>query len=286
MLSGPTDCIDTSADTLWYNGLSSTRASLSVGGRGLSAISGTRSPRRLAHSPSYAERYRSGESRDWIFFDLILDDVRRMGGSPTLLDIGCGGGFDGDVPLQRRLASAAGRYVGVEPDPAIALGGCFTEAHRLRFEDAPIPSGSVDVAFAVMVLEHLVDPASFWDKLYHVLADGGVFWGFTIDARHWFCRASSWAGRLRVKDLYLNLLLGRRGSGRYENYPAFYRANSPEQIRPHVGRFRDAAFLSLAREDQCGPYLPRPLRPIARYLDRRAIRSGRPGTLLAIRLLK
>jgi hypothetical protein len=43
------------------------------------------------------ERYRAGgEWRGRIFRDMILADARRMKPKPTILDIGCGGGLDGD----------------------------------------------------------------------------------------------------------------------------------------------------------------------------------------------
>src|SRR5262245_46372604 len=116
----------------------------------------------------YVERYRSGECRDRIMHDMILEDARRMRPPLTLLDIGCGKGFDGDVPLQHSLAAAAGRYIGIEPDTNVAPADCFTEVHRCFLEDAPIAPGSVDVAFAIMVLEHLEAPQRFWDKVWDV----------------------------------------------------------------------------------------------------------------------
>ncbi len=234
----------------------------------------------------YLDRYRRGEWRDRILHDLILKDARQRGDNLTFLDIGCGRGFDGSVPLQQSLARAAGRYLGVEPDCAVCPGEHVTEVYRCFFEDAPLPPGSVDVAFAVMVLEHLPNPERFWDKLYAVLRDGGVFWGLTVDARHWFCRASRWAERLRIKELYLNALLGTRGEERYESYPAYYRTNSPRQIVPFVRRFRGCDFINFAREGQLESYLPRLLRPVLRWLDREAIKHQRPGTLLAVRVEK
>src|SRR5215467_5012981 len=95
----------------------------------------------------YLERYRAGEWRDRIFRDMILADARRLRPKPTILDIGCGAGFDGSVPLQRSIAEQAGCYVGVEPDPEILLGDYFTETHRCCFEKAPLAVGSVDVAY-------------------------------------------------------------------------------------------------------------------------------------------
>ena len=56
------------------------------------------------------------------------------------------------------------------------------------------------------------NPRRFWDKLYEVLKDNGVFWGLTVDGRHWFRRASLWAERLKIKDRYLNYRFGARGS--------------------------------------------------------------------------
>jgi hypothetical protein len=138
-----------------------------------------------------------------------------------------------------------------------------------------------------MVLEHLRTPQTFWDKLFEVLADGGVFWGLTVDARHPFSRVSLWADRLRVKDLYLDLVLGRGPkSARYRNYPTYYRSNSPAQIGRFTEAFRSSECINFSRVGQWGSYLPRPLRGIARRIDERAIRKKRPGTLLAVRVVK
>lgn len=235
---------------------------------------------------AYLERYRTGEWRDRILHDMILADAARLGEQLTFLDIGCGRGFDGDEPLQQSLAQHAGTYIGVEPDLEVQPASFLTEVHRCRFEDAPIPSGTIDVAFAVMVLEHLEAPQQFWDKLWDVLRDGGIYWGITVDARHWFCRASWWAERLRVKDLYLNHVLGRRGSERYENYPVHYRCNTPEQIKRYVGRFRSCEFINFSRVGQLNPYFSKALHGVANFLDRRALKQGKPGTLLAIRVVK
>jgi SAM-dependent methyltransferase len=234
----------------------------------------------------YLERYRAGEWRDRIFRDMILDDVQPAGKRLTFLDIGCGRGFDGDVPLQQSIAAIAGTFIGVEPDALVQPGAYFTQVHTCLFEDAPLAPASIDVAYAIMVLEHLAEPQRFWDKLHDVLAADGVFWGLTVDSRHWFCPFSRWFERLRVKDIYLRFLLGRRGEQRYENYPAFYRSNSPEQVAPLVRRFRGCEFHNFSRIGQCNSYFPQPLRPFVSAWDRRAMRDNRPGTLLAVRVQK
>jgi SAM-dependent methyltransferase len=236
---------------------------------------------------SYVERYRSRDWRDLIFRDMILEDVRNQGPRPTILDIGCGGGLDGSIPLQCSIAEASGRFIGIEPDPDISLGEYFTESHRCLFEEAPLAAGSVNVAYTVMVLEHIPDPHAFWDRLHEVLADGGVFWGLTVDARHPFSRLSLWSGRLKVKDLYLDRILGRKSDeGRYKNYPTYYRTNTPETIKRHARGFRSCECVNFSRVGQFSSYLPRALRGMADWLDRITIRQGWPGTLLVVRAVK
>jgi SAM-dependent methyltransferase len=235
----------------------------------------------------YVERYRRNEAwRDQIFRDMVLEDARRMGGGLTILDIGCGRGLDGSIPMQRSIAEAASRFVGIEPDREVDLGDYFHETYRCTFEETPLPANSVHLAYAVMVLEHLPSPETFWDKLWETLVDGGVFWGLTVDGRHPFTKASLWAERLKAKNLYLNWLSGARGRDRYENYPTYYRTNTPGQIDRLAGRFRSRDYINFSRVGQMGGYLPRRLRPVANAMDRRAIRTGRPGPLLAVRVAK
>ncbi len=139
-------------------------------------------------------RFRCGEWRATVFQDLVLADIRRSV-SPTVIDIGCGSGFDDSRDLQIALAQSAGRYIGIEPDPGVALSNIFAETHRCLFEEAPLQAESVDVAFCVMVLEHLEHPQAFWDKVHAVLRPGGVFWGFSLDARFYFPRLSRLLGK-------------------------------------------------------------------------------------------
>jgi SAM-dependent methyltransferase len=232
------------------------------------------------------ERFRAGTWRDRILHDLILADAARLGNSLTFLDIGCGKGFDTDLPLQQNLVRAAGTYIGIEPDPSVTPGEHIKDVRRCFFEEVDLPRGSVHVAFAVMVLEHLADPQPFWDRLHEVLADGGVFWGMTVDARHWFSRASLWLERVRLKEVYLSWLLGSWGRKRYENYPVFYRCNTPERAAHYARAFADVQCANLSRVGQCDSLFPRLLRPLVRRLEARAVRKGKPGSLLLIRAVR
>lgn len=237
---------------------------------------------------SYARRFAQGERRAHIFRDLILADAaaaeRREGLS--ILDIGCGGGFDKSAPVQECIGRVADRYIGVEPDPEIKVADVFDSTYRCCFEDASIEPESIDIAFSVMVLEHFEHPQEFWNKVHATLKDGGVFWGFTVDARHWFVTASLLMERLRIKDAYLDMLHGKRGESRYANYGVFYRTNTPDQIAALTSEFSSTTVLNFHRVGQLDYYFPPALRWVGRTVDRLAGAMGLPGSILAVRVEK
>jgi SAM-dependent methyltransferase len=217
---------------------------------------------------------------------VILEDMRRFAVPPRVLDIGCGSGFDGSPELQSQIAGASGRYIGVEPDESIACPPWIQEIHRCTLEDAPLEPLSVQMAFAIMVLEHVAIPDRFFQKLHTVLAPDGIFWGLTVDARHYFRHASRLLERLHVKNWYLDKIAGQTPEKRYVNYPTVYRANSPFQIRRFARPFRHCDFASLHRIGQLDYYLPRSIRPAAALLDRLIARLRLPGAILICRLEK
>ena len=236
----------------------------------------------------YLDRYQGGEWRAPIFHDMVMADVAALTATaaPVLLDIGCGRGFDDDLRLQTSLALKSSRYIGVEPDPDIALAAAISEPFRCAFEEAPIPPGSVDCAFAVMVLEHVTDPAAFWRKTADVLRPGGIFWGFTVDSRHWFSSASRLMKSTGLKDWYLNQLHGRKGVERYENYPIAYKTNTPKQVEAFTSEFSACDIVNFQRVGQMDFYLPRFTRWVGRLHDQFSMAMGRPGNVLLIRAVK
>jgi SAM-dependent methyltransferase len=224
----------------------------------------------------YAQRFQHGEWRTPLFHEMVVGDIQAKSNeqSLTILDIGCGNGFDTSKEAQRSLAALAQRYIGVEPDMKIVLEDFFSETHRCLFEEAEIPENSIDIAFACMVLEHLSTPQRFWDKVYDVLKPGGVFWGFTMHGRHYFMAASTLLEKLHLKDVYLGLLHGERGRDRYENYPTFYRSNSAQQVSRLCAAFSQCNVYSFGRVGQMDYYYPRPLQWIGRSIDRLTLAGG------------
>lgn len=233
----------------------------------------------------YRQRFQRETWRTPLFFDMVARDLAARTQPTTMADIGCGDGFDGEAKMQAELASRVQSYVGIEPDEMVSAPPCCDIVHRCLFEDAPLADGSIDVAVAMFVLEHLPDPQRFFDKLYAALSEGGVFWGFTVDARSYYAMASRVLESLRLKDGLLDRMFGG-GDDRYKNYPTTYLANSPRQIRRLTKSFATAEFLSLHRVGQLDCVVPRPLRFASRLIDRVALATGLPGANLVVRLTK
>jgi hypothetical protein len=137
-----------------------------------------------------------------------------------------------------------------------------------------------------MVLEHFENPQIFWNKILNVLKKDGVFWGFTVDARHWFVFVSLLTEKLHIKDWYLNKLHGKRGEERYENYGVFYRSNTPQQIQHLTPSFASMDVLNFNYVGQLDYYFPQKLRWFGRSLNQIAIRLDLPGSVLAVRVQK
>lgn len=227
-----------------------------------------------------------GVYRAAFFCELVLAEARRFGPHCTVLDIGCGHGLDGEGAFQESVARTAGRYIGIEPDLSVAVNPCFSEVHRCLFEEAPLAPGSVDVAVALFVLEHLRSPQRFWRRLYDVLVDGGVFWGLTIDVRHWFGLASFLAEWLAVKQCYLDWVRRGTATAPLARYPAFYRSNTPAAVARYAARFRSVRIAHLHQPGQFDAYLPAWLHGVAHWADRLAAAVGIPGPMLLMRAEK
>lgn len=232
------------------------------------------------------ERYRNGEWRATLFRDLVQDEIDACRDGATILDIGCGHGFDGSTKLQEQIVEQAKVSIGIEPDKTIEINKQFTHWHHVLLEDAAIQEASIDVAYAVMVLEHVPDPGRFFEEIYRVLKPGGVFWGFSVDRRHYFCAASRLLESLRLKNLYLNVSLGKRGEDRYENYATFYRCNSPQQIDKLNTRFSKIDHLSLSRLGEIAPVYAKVLSPVFLGMDWLIGKFNLPGYLFLVRCEK
>jgi len=237
----------------------------------------------------FVDRINSGEWRTPIYCDLIMEELRHQStGNPlTLLEIGCGRGFDGERGFQEQLARRVVNYLGVEPDPQVEPEPVFTQTFRTYLEDACIEPESVDLAFSIMVMEHVQRPESFLDSLYRVLRPGGVYLGFTVDRRHWFATVAYALSKVRLKSPYLSLVSGHpRGEGRYLDYPTEYRLNTPEAVASLSSRFSMVEVWNAGPVESAAHYVPRVLRPLVRRIEGIRIPRGGARTNLVVRLVK
>jgi SAM-dependent methyltransferase len=219
------------------------------------------------------------------FYQLVIDEIDRRQDTPlAILDIGCGGGFHHRADLQANIGARSSRFIGIEPDPEAKIISKFDKVHRGMFHQTPIESRSVDLAYAVMVLEHVEKPTEFFAELERVLAPGGVFLGFTVDARHWFSSASSFLEKSGLKEAYLRVLQGRRGIERYENFPTAYRCNKPRDLEREVPKGFKLETLSLHKVGQLDYYFPKLLHPMSHLMDKLTLACNLPGSCLVVRI--
>ncbi|MFW6182464.1 MAG: class I SAM-dependent methyltransferase [Chloroflexota bacterium] len=158
--------------------------------------------------------------------ELYADLVRaHLEPHSRVLDLGCGRGG-----LVEQLSHPLHRIAGVDPDLT------SLREHRLPLPRAqafsrrlPFPDECFDLAFASWLLEHLVQPATDLREVRRVLRPGGAFVFVTPNARHPLIGLNRLVSRLRgLQTALVHRLYGRQAA---DTFPAYYRANSREQIQ-------------------------------------------------------
>lgn len=112
---------------------------------------------------------------------VIEEMARRAGlgdGGLRVVDVGTGTGF-----VAAGLASRVGSVIGVDNSPAMlaaarrnldSLGVSNVELVEAELSGLPLPDGSVDAAFANMVLHHAPEPAAMLAEMARVVKPGGA----------------------------------------------------------------------------------------------------------------
>ena len=188
----------------------------------------------------YPERAFGGYSR----VDGIVEFYGRvqslLKSNTQVLDIGCGRGkYAEDVcAFRRRLTTLGdeGRHVlGIDVDQAGAENRMIDQFRPI--EDVarwPVDDGSIDLAVANAVMEHVEQPDEFFREAHRVLRPGGVLCVRTFNKWNYV----GIAARL-IPNRHHGRVLGRVQEGRKQEdvFPTLYRCNT----RGALGRAMRAA---------------------------------------------
>jgi len=246
----------------------------------------TQSERDVLQWSVYEKVYNSRKQwRDSLFKNMIQDAMLSFD-KPTVLDIGCGCGLDGNVLLQSEIAEKADKMLGCEPDTSIQCNACFHQIFPEILEKSNIPHNSVHVAYSSFVIEHIPDPTGFFNKIHECLVEGGIFLGITDYRWSFFSTMSQMMECMRLREFYLNLVRGQRGKDRVESYPTYYRANTAGAIKRCASCFSRHHFAYWHRYGELDHYLPKVLRPLGWGVDALSMAGIIPRQIFIIRLQK
>ncbi len=111
--------------------------------------------------------------RYWWVYQAILDEARRLGRGPTIIDVGS------EIGLLRNLAPPVpdARWIGLDRNVAneyvVAAG--YHELHECNLEEAmPLPDDSADIIVCSHILEHLRNPEDTLRESIRVVKPGGI----------------------------------------------------------------------------------------------------------------
>lgn len=153
----------------------------------------------------------------------------------TVLDVGCGRGKQSDDPVAVRrelktLAGAAQRLIGLDVDPDAKRNPFLDEFHQIRDgEGWPIPDGTIDLALADYVLEHVEDTPLFFRELARVVRPGGHVCIRTTNKLSYFALAA----RLVPNRAHSHVIqrVYTRPRGQEDVFPTRYQCNTLRAVR-------------------------------------------------------
>jgi len=173
------------------------------------------------------------------FANLLLEAPQLRG---RVLDIGCG---DHLPTALKAIAGRVGALDGVDPNAAIVKHPLLEHRWHSTLEESGVPEESYDLAYAYNVVEHLRDPRPFLETVHSILKPGGSFFALAPNAIHPFAVLSRFIEVIGLKSYARSKIgLAETGEMRVNDYPAYYRCNSPRAVQRairHLG-FKGVTF--------------------------------------------
>ncbi len=144
------------------------------------------------------------ENKPTGYFGNVRQDIVALlptGGTSCVLELGCGSGGTGRAVL---TAGKAGRYVGIELNPAAALeakkGLSEVLVGDVQEIDLTALNGKFDALIVSEVLEHLTDPWGSMERLVTCLKPGGLVYSSSPNIGHWTVIRDLILGRFRYAE--------------------------------------------------------------------------------------
>jgi len=173
------------------------------------------------------------------------DIVQRLRTTPdsAVLELGCGEGGTGEAAIS---AGKAGRYVGIELNPAAAsvARGRLSEVLEGDVESLDLAAleGRFDALIISEVLEHLTDPWRVLRELARCVRPGGQVFASSPNVSHWRVVRSLLLGRFDYEESGVmdrtHLRWFTPASYRQLFEQAGLQVASLEPLTPHSGRTR------------------------------------------------
>jgi ubiquinone/menaquinone biosynthesis C-methylase UbiE len=134
-----------------------------------------------------------------------------------LLEVGAGAGRITQLNFKGMVSTV----YGIDPDPRILVNPCLDHAVVGYGESMPFNNEQFDVIICNNVLEHLVDPVSFFREVNRVLKPEGVFITKTPNKHHYMPLIA------RLTPISFHKWYNRlRGREERDTFPTVYKANS------------------------------------------------------------
>lgn len=176
-----------------------------------------------------ARLYPQPEAFDTVrmFFQTLERELRP---DQTVLDIGAGAG-----ELNRyRYRGRVRRMVGVDLDPRITENPLLDEGFVANAYTLPFDDETIDLAFAVYVLEHIDDARRLVFEVHRVLKPGGSFFCLTPNRYHYVPVIAS-----LTPHSFHRWFNRKRGRQDDDTFPTHYRMNDRGSLRR---QFSQAGF--------------------------------------------
>lgn len=245
--------------------------------------------------PTWAElqatyNYQTLPERHIVLVGLVCEEAGQQEGARQhvrALDIGCGnalGGLSSNTTPLMNVRSKVHDLWGVEPDPNAAPDmTIYDRIFRSTLEDLDTGNEKASLAYSYLVQEHIDDADAFLRAVYAHLDEGGVYFGMTINARHFFAIIARLLHVLRLDEWVLRTFLsGPYGLGYH--YPVRYRCNDARRIAQAAtaAGFAAPTFATMEGLGDAEHYFLGPLRFLYSFLQWKRRTFRRPQDLLTL----